>query len=195
MTLRRVLRFSTTLSAVTLVAASFGGRAAWAQSDERRGQLDMGEALGRIHQLNEIQITWAEVGLENGSILPVRDFAKKLARDHQKNDEKLMTLAKKKNLTISPPAQELPSNLKWRAQLEAAKVLKGADFDRRYLSDLVTMHKQALTDVNNYRVQSRDKDLNKFLDQTRDQLSKHLTEAQDLQSKRAPAAARRTPRE
>lgn len=77
----------------------------------------------------------------------VRRFGEMMVRDHTKTSAALMAAAKQAGLPPMPPPPPRADQQQMMAQLEN---LKGAEFDRVYLTQQVASHRQALALMTSY---------------------------------------------
>jgi len=106
----------------------------------------------------------------------VKQFGKKMEQDHTKANDELKKLAADKGVQI-------PTALDKKHQNKIDKLAKasGADFDRQYMSDMVSDHK---TDVKEFQKQAdkgKDSDLKNWAGQTLPTLKEHLQLAQSTE--------------
>ena len=109
----------------------------------------------------------------------VKSFAKMMVTDHTKANEELKTLAASKNVT-------LPTRMGEDHQKHVDKMadLRGADFDREYMSMMVEDHEE---DVEDFREASQeneyDAEVKAFAGKTLTTLEKHLQQAKQIRDK------------
>ncbi|MFL6736868.1 MAG: DUF4142 domain-containing protein [Sphingomonas sp.] len=88
-----------------------------------------------------LDIAAAKQALKMSHNSAVRGFAQEMVRDHEAVNNKALALAKK--LKVTPEANATSAGLTKAADAERAKLgkLKGAAFDREYVSNEVAYHK------------------------------------------------------
>jgi putative membrane protein len=98
-----------------------------------------------VHDLAVAGMTELELGrlaLEHAMRADVKNFAQMMVDDHTKGGEKLKAIAAQHNITF--PAQLDDQHRELRDKLAN---LKGADFDREYMSAMVSGHEDVLDKV------------------------------------------------
>ena len=120
----------------------------------------------------------------------VKQFGKKMEQDHTKANDELKKLAADKGVQI-------PTALDKKHQNKIDKLAKasGADFDRQYMSDMVSDHK---TDVKEFQKQAdkgKDSDLKNWAGQTLPTLKEHLQLAQSTEQQVKQAKSSSTNKE
>jgi putative membrane protein len=134
-----------------------------------------------IGGLAEVQL--GRLATEKASSPDVKQFAQKMVDEHGKANEKLMAIAKQKNI-------EVPTELTGKPASEYQKLskLSGSDFDREYVKLMLDDHKK---DVSEFRKQSKsgqDPDVKAFATEALPTLESHLAAVQGL----APARTSET---
>ncbi|WP_176736608.1 DUF4142 domain-containing protein [Oligoflexus tunisiensis] len=151
-----------------------------------------------VQQLSDSQITTVLMVANNAEIRQgksaqktaktkdVVDFAKQMVTDHSKSLEEVQ------QLNASMKVKEQSSAL--RDQLEAAakssdsrlKGKKGADFEKAYINEQVTMHQTVLDTIDTQLVpNAKAEELKTLLTKTRSTVAAHLHHAQELQNSKA----------
>ena len=96
---------------------------------------------------NTADIETGTLAAQKGSTQAIRDFGAMLARDHKMVRQQGRDLAKKLNVTPTPPADT--SSAKTHAEaLTTLRSKKGADFDRAFLDHEVKFHEDVINAVN-----------------------------------------------
>jgi len=118
----------------------------------------------------------------------VRQFGMRMVQDHTKANDELKRLASSKGL-------QLPSAVDAKHQQVADKLSKmtGADFDKAYMSDMVSDHKEDIGEFKKEANGGKDPDLKAFAAKTLPTLQEHLQMAQtthDAVKKGAKTASR-----
>lgn len=111
---------------------------------------------------------------QNGESAKVRDLGKMMASDHQKANEELMALAKRKNVTV-------PSNLSDKKQkdIKDLKEKKGRDFDEAYSKFMVKDHKEDIALFKEQAEKGDDADLKAWASKILPKLEHHKKMADD----------------
>src|SRR5258707_14447193 len=84
------------------------------------------------------EVTEAQIALQKSSNQDVKNFAQRMVDDHSKANDQLKSVAAQEGLNV--PSS--PSSADQR-KAQALQKLSGAAFDKRYISDQDTAHKEA----------------------------------------------------
>ncbi len=105
----------------------------------------------------------------------VKDYAASMIADHTKSSTELMSIASAK--TVTPPGTVDKTHQK---ALDKLSGLSGADFDKAYVKQMVSDHKDAVSLFEKESKSGKDGDLQAFAGKTLPVLQGHLKMAQDL---------------
>jgi putative membrane protein len=103
------------------------------------------ELAQRLHMINQHEIQMAQLAASHASSRDVKDYARRLVKDHQNADHDLMDVAKKMNINLMGQGGAGGDDMsqKAHAKLEELQSLTGADFDRHFLVDMQMGHSMA----------------------------------------------------
>ena len=103
----------------------------------------------------------------------VKQFGTRMVNDHGKANDDLKQVASNKGIT-------LPSDLDAKHKSKMAKLekLSGAQFDRAYMDDMVSDHKQDVAEFQKQAKSGNDADVKGFASKTLPTLQEHLTLAE-----------------
>lgn len=150
------------------------------------------QVLAHYHHLDQAEIDMGKMAQKLGGTRGVKDYGQMLVTDHGKNDKELLSFAKKNGVTIpkETPANEAEAKEMKDAQDQMAKLhtLKGADFDREFLSMMVQGHEKELAKIDTNIGLVSNSDLQMILKDTKPVLQKHADRARDLQKVSAQAS-------
>jgi putative membrane protein len=161
------------------------------------GTLDKGlaEAVERLHANNQAEIEMGKMGQQMATSQDVKDYSQKLADDHQKNDQKLTSLAGSLGVDLNGKAFQ-DEQKHARKEMEKLHGKSGADFDKAFMSMMVKDHKKDVKDVQKATDDARKKnqtELASYLAATHTGLEGHLQAAEriekDLKSGKSAAAS------
>lgn len=156
-------------SGVLLAAESEGQRGQFTSSDFKfvtdasRGGME------------EVQL--GELAKQKASSPAVREFGERMMNDHQKANDNLKQIVQRKGALV-------PTSLSHHetSRLDRLQKLSGAEFDKAYISDMVTDHKK---DVKEYEKASKnlsDPELKAFAENKLPILQEHLRQAEALEA-------------
>lgn len=126
------------------------------------------------------EVQFGRLAAERASSPDIKQFGQRMVDDHGKANDKLMAIAKQKNV-------EVPTELTGKPASEYQKLskLSGSDFDREYVKLMLDDHKK---DVSEFRKQSKsgqDPDVKAFATEALPTLESHLAAVQGLAPSRA----------
>lgn len=105
--------------------------------------------LERLHYTNQMEIKLGHLAQQNSQNPDVKSFGEQMVREHTAADQKLMTLARGQNLTLSDmpkPMNDMEKKVMAadKAVMEELQTLKGEPFDSCYISGQVGDHDATL---------------------------------------------------
>jgi putative membrane protein len=153
------------------------------------------KVIAHLHHVNQMEIQLGQVAQKSGTA-HVKDYAKTLVSDHQSADKDLTAFAKAHKLMGIPadkPATDADRQDDKDMQQQMAKIksLKGAAFDKEYLSMMVAGHDKELTKIDVAISGASDPDLKSLLQGVKPVLQRHADQARDLQ--KSPQASTNMP--
>jgi putative membrane protein len=124
------------------------------------------------------EVEMGRLAASKGASAAVREFGKRMVRDHSKANAQLMRLAKAKAVT-------LPTGITDQQQQDKVKLsnLSGADFDREYMSMMVEDHNNDVKAFEDKAGNADDADLKAFVVKTLPTLKMHQRMAIDIKAK------------
>ncbi len=124
------------------------------------------------------EVELGQLAAKQASSSDVKAFANRMIQDHSKAGDELMQTTNKLGITV--PATEDPAFEKKKDQLSK---LKGVDFDRAYMNEMVDGHTKVATDFESYANTGTNADLKAWASRTLPTVREHLQMAKDIQSK------------
>lgn len=142
------------------------------------------KVISHLHHVNQMEITLARAALKQGTAR-VKDYANMMISDHQSADKDLTAFAKAHHLTAIPAEKpmtdaEKQDEKETTAAIAHLKTLKGADFDKAYLTLMVSDHDKELTRIDVAISSTSDPDLKSLLQNFKPVLQRHADQARDL---------------
>lgn len=149
------------------------------------------KVISHLHHINQMEINLGKEGEKSGTAR-IKDYARMLVNDHQNADRELTAFAKAHKLNTIPADKpmtdaERQSEKDTATAMAHLKTLKGADFDKEFLSIAVTEHDRALAWIDTAMSSTTDPDLKSLLQTVKPMLQRHADQARDLQ--KSPQAA------
>jgi putative membrane protein len=132
------------------------------------------EFLKQAGQGDQSEVTLGNYAAQHGASAGIRDYGRRLARDHGAHLGKVQALARSKHVAV--PRGMAPDAERAFARLQH---VRGAAFDREFASHMVADHKM---DIADYEAQARggDRDTAALARSTLPTLREHLRIAQSL---------------
>lgn len=141
-----------------------------------------GQIAKVLTTVNEGEEEAADVAVKKAKNKEVRDFAKMMVKHHRENKKETKELVKFTERDDSALSKSLKQEAK-----DAVKNLKKESrnsFDAAYIQSEIDMHQKALELLNSKLIPNAKADMMRtHLMKTRDAVSAHLTEAQNLKTK------------
>jgi putative membrane protein len=124
-----------------------------------------------------LEVKLGQLAEKNASSTAVKDFGKRMVQDHSQANEKLMAAAKQLNL-------DLPHSLNSQQVVTEQSLarLRGKDFDKTYISDMVKDHQKAV-EVVQKEASTGSEPFKAWAAQTLPTIKQHLQLAEDMKSR------------
>jgi putative membrane protein len=120
------------------------------------------------------EVELGNLAMQRGTNQKVKDFGRQMVTDHTKAGDELKTIAS--NKSVSVPAGIDPKSQATKQRLSS---LSGAAFDRAYMEDMVSDHKEDIAEFQREANTGGDPELRSFAQKTLPTLQHHLQLAQD----------------
>ena len=134
------------LSRVSIAAAAVLIAIAPLYAQNKTAKLDDPTIVAVFDAANTWDIQTGELAAKNGSTKEIRDFGAMLARDHKNVRQQGRDLAKKLNVTPTPP-KDFAMAKDHEAAMKKLESLKGKEFDKAFLQHEVGYHKAVIEAV------------------------------------------------
>jgi putative membrane protein len=140
--------------------------------------------MAHLHHVNQMEITLGKEAQRQGTA-KVKDYASTLITDHQSVDKDLTAFAKAHKLTAIPADKpmsdaERQDDKDMTQAMTRLKTLKGADFDKAYLTMMASDHDKELTKIDVAISSASDPDFKNLLQGVKPVLQRHADQARDL---------------
>ena len=134
-----------------------------------------------LDEANAADSTAGAVAATKGTAAAVRDFGKRMMRDHHQLRAQGEALAKKLNITPAAPSDDpvTPAAQKEMATLNSTP--KGKDFDRAYIDAEVDIHKAVLDIATKGAAQTQNAELKNLIQKAAPAIQGHLDKAEAIQ--------------
>jgi len=143
------------------------------------------QVMSQMHHVNQMEIDMGKLAQTKGSTQAVKAYGQTLVRDHTSADKDMLAFAKKNKTTIpvfKPTDEADQKDMKDDKDMAAhIKTLKGADFDKEFLSMMVAGHEKVLAKLDSSMGTIQNDDLKTMLGNIKPTIQKHADTARDLQ--------------
>jgi len=116
-----------------------------------------------------------------GTSSAVRDFGKRMTRDHHNLRAQGEALAKKLKITPTPPADDNLMSDSQKNMDDLNSTAKGKDFDKAYIDSEVEMHKKVLELATKAMSQAQHTELKNLIQKAAPVITGHLDLAESIQ--------------
>lgn len=140
--------------------------------------------VGTASEAGAAEVAMAKLAMDHASSSDVKDFASRMASDHQQAGDKLDKIAADKGITESDKL-----SARDQAELDKLSKLEGASFDREYVKSQLAAHKAAVALFKSESKSASDSDLKQFAASTLPTLEDHLQLVEQLSKSSSRAAA------
>jgi putative membrane protein len=141
-----------------------------------QGRLNDGEVVALFDEANTADIWTARLALSKSESAEVRRLASMVIADHEAVQHTLRELAKKHQLTATPPADD-DSAATLAATLKQLRAKRGAEFDRAYITHELAFHRSAIDAVRGTLLHAaKNQDLKSLLQAVLGGFEHHLAE-------------------
>jgi putative membrane protein len=164
---------SSTVSADTSAMPAAPPPAAWSDAN----------IVALLDEANAADSTAGALAATKGTAAAVRDFGRRMARDHHQLRTQGAALAKKLNVTPAAPSDD-PLPAAAAKEMETLNsTAKGKDFDKAYIDSEVDVHKAVLDIATKGAAQTQTAELKALIQKAAPVIQAHLTLAESIQSK------------
>jgi putative membrane protein len=132
------------------------------------------------------EVELGQLAVQKGTSDDVKKFGQRMVDDHSKANDQLKQIASEEHVA-------LPQSLsaKDKATKSSLEQLSGSEFDRAYMRDMVTDHKQDVAEFQKESKSAHDPSVKNFAAQTLPTLMDHLKDAQRIASSQGASASSR----
>ncbi|MDR3449565.1 MAG: DUF4142 domain-containing protein [Alphaproteobacteria bacterium] len=120
----------------------------------------------------QFEILSSQLALQKASADSIKEFAQQMVEDHTKSGDQLNEVVASSLPGMQPPSPELDA--KHSAMITQLQGLSGKAFDRKYVKDQVSAHKEAVALFKSYAKDGDNEGLKNFAGQTLPMLQGHL---------------------
>jgi putative membrane protein len=157
--------------AIALAMSLPGGLAMAADGKTSSSKLSSGDSnfIKEAAQGGMMEVELGKAAQDKASNEKVKEFGKRMEQDHGKANDELKKIASDKGVQLSSDLDK-----KHKSNVDKLTKLSGAEFDRQYMRNMVSDHKDDIKKFQNQADKGKDPDLKKFASQTLPTLKEHL---------------------
>jgi len=137
--------------------------------------------LALLDEANAADSTAGAIAATKGTAAAVRDFGKRMMRDHHQLRAQGEALAKKLNVTPAAPSDDTVTPAAQKEMDTLNSTAKGKDFDRAYIDAEVDMHKAVLDLATKAAAQTQTAELKNLIQKAAPVIQGHLDKAEAIQ--------------
>jgi putative membrane protein len=134
-----------------------------------------------LDEANTADSTSGAVAATKGTAAAVRDFGKRMMRDHHQLRVQGQALAKKLNITPAAPSDDPVTPAAQKEMDTLNSTAKGKDFDRAYIDAEVDIHKAVLDLATKAAAQTQTAELKNLIQKAAPVIQGHLDKVESIQ--------------
>lgn len=135
-----------------------------------------------LDRANMMDSAGGSIAATKGTNSEIRDFGKRMMRDHHQLRQQGADLAKQLGITPTPPASDSTQAMMDKATSMLNGAAKGRDFDKAYIDNEVMAHKSVLEMLVAMMNQAQDAELKNLIQKAAPTIQGHLDLAQSIQT-------------
>ena len=140
------------------------------------------DLLSRIHDANQEEISVGEMAQQKAQSAKIKKFGEHLISDHSKADQKVVAIAKEKNIKLDSSlpnsAGEAKQNVSGATEKAKLKFLTGKKFDKEFVESMNADHEKLIGFLKAADIE--DRDLKALVKSLLPQLKQHQMMAKNL---------------
>jgi putative membrane protein len=134
-----------------------------------------------LDQANAADSAAGSIAAAKATSSAVREFARRMTRDHHQLRTQGADLAKKLNITPAPPSDDPVTSMAQDETNTLNSTAKGKDFDKAYIDAEVNAHKAVLDLATKAAGQTQNSELKNLIQKAAPVIQGHLTKAESIQ--------------
>jgi len=156
------------------------------KSDQKIDNADAA-AMKQLAQANLNEIEGGKAAASKAQSPDVKQFAQKMVDDHTQMLNDLKSLAQQKSVSLPQSA-----SIKDMAQMKLMERSSGAEFDKKYMEEMVKDHQKDAKEVQVLAAKTKDSDFKAALQKASAKINEHLQLAQRIASSSAAGSTTRS---
>ena len=169
---------SSTTSADT---SAMAGAASSTSSTTPSGNWSDANIVALLDEANMADSAAGSIAASKGTAAAVRDFARRMERDHHALRAQGAALAKKLNVTPAAPSDDPVQPMAQSETNTLNSTAKGKDFDKAYIDAEVNAHKAVLDLATKAAAQTQTAELKNLIQKAAPMIKAHLDKAEAIQ--------------
>jgi putative membrane protein len=175
-------------SAATTDTTSTGTMADTGAMSTSSAKLSDANIVALVDEANKADSAAGALAATKGTSADVKQFAKLMMSEHHALRLQGEQLAKKLNVTPVAPANDPVSPMAQQEMSTLQSTPKGAEFDRAYIDQEVTVHKAVKDLLDQAKGDAQNEELKALIGKAQPVIQKHLDQAEAIQKKLSPNA-------
>ena len=173
----------TTATSTTTSTMDTSAMSASSTANGANGTMSDANIVALLDEANMADSAAGAIAATKGTSSSVRDFAKRMMRDHHQMRSQGQALAKKLNVTPSAPSNDPVQSMAQNETNTLNSTAKGKDFDKAYIDAEVDAHKAVLDLATKAAAQTQTAELKNLIQKAAPVVQAHLTMAESIQKK------------
>jgi putative membrane protein len=173
----------TTATSTTTSSMDTSAMSASSTANAANGTMSDANIVALLDEANMADSAAGAIAATKGTSSSVRDFAKRMMRDHHQLRAQGQALAKKLNVTPSAPSNDPVQSMAQNETNTLNSTAKGKDFDKAYIDAEVDAHKAVLDLATKAAGQTQTAELKNLIQKAAPVIQAHLTLAESIQKK------------
>jgi putative membrane protein len=173
----------TTATSTTTSSMDTSTMSASSTANGANGNMSDANIVALLDEANMADSAAGAIAATKGTSSSVRDFAKRMMRDHHQMRAQGQALAKKLNVTPSAPSNDPVQSMAQNETNTLNSTAKGKDFDKAYIDAEVDAHKAVLDLATKAAAQTQTAELKNLIQKAAPVVQAHLTLAESIQKK------------
>jgi putative membrane protein len=173
----------TTATSTTTSSMDTSAMSASSTANGANGTMSDANIVALLDEANMSDSAAGAIAATKGTSSSVRDFAKRMMRDHHQLRAQGQALAKKLNVTPSAPSNDPVQSMAQNETNTLNSTAKGKDFDKAYIDAEVDAHKAVLDLATKAAGQTQTAELKNLIQKAAPVIQAHLTLAESIQKK------------
>jgi len=162
---------TTTTDTSSMAASSTGAGGTWSDAN----------IVALLDEANAADSSAGAIAATKGTSAAVRDFAKRMMRDHHQLRAQGAALAKKLKVTPAAPSDDPVTSMAQNETNTLNSTAKGKDFDKAYIDAEVDAHKAVLDLATKAAGQTQTAELKNLIQKAAPVIQGHLDKAESIQ--------------